>query len=95
MERDEDGNGPKVAWEEKLDHAIKDTLDAGEMVLRWIAVVEVMDVDGSKGLYSMVSPGLQAWEGLGMLRYMQAQQEFALQVDVAVHADDEEQGEDD
>jgi hypothetical protein len=70
-------------WQDRLDDAIRESLDEGEMVMRWLTVVEVMDEDGDRVLYTLTSPSLQSWEGLGMLRYAQAQQEFVVQAEAA------------
>lgn len=58
-----------ISWQAELDQAFHNTLDDGEMILRWVAVAEVIDKDGEKGLYTMTSPDLKAWESLGLLQF--------------------------
>lgn len=40
-----------------------------EMVTRWVALVEVMDADGKRSLYSMTQHGAKPWDTLGLLTF--------------------------
>lgn len=80
-------------WETRLDNAFKETLDEGEMILRWVAIAEVIDKDGERGLYTMTSPGIQAWESLGLLEFGAAREKGSIALNdlVRTEIDDEEE----
>jgi hypothetical protein len=41
----------------------------GEMVTRWVALVEIIDSHGERAVYSMGAPDQRAWDSLGLLDY--------------------------
>lgn len=54
--------------EQVIDRAISDALGStGQMVTRWLAVVEVVDEDGDRGLWTFAAAGTKRWDTLGML----------------------------
>lgn len=61
-------DGP--ALEEAIDSAISAALaDRGQMVNRWLAMVEVVGTDGSRGMWTFTADGMKRWDALGMLQY--------------------------
>lgn len=40
-----------------------------EMVTRWVAVIETIDTDGDRALWTMAPDGTQSWDALGMLTF--------------------------
>jgi hypothetical protein len=42
---------------------------AGEMVTRWVALVEILDSDGQRAVYALSPPDARAWDSLGLLTY--------------------------
>lgn len=58
------------ALESALDHVISETLAAtGDMVNRWIALVEVVSENGERGVWSFVSAGMMRWDSVGLLQH--------------------------
>jgi hypothetical protein len=54
----------------------------GEMVTRWVALVEVLDTDGQRAVYSLASSDAKAWDTLGLLTYgVQLEQAAAVRDD--------------
>ena len=57
----------------ELDSAIADVLathgTGTQMATRWVSVVEVIDGNGQRWLWSFPSPGLMRWDVLGLLDY--------------------------
>ncbi len=39
------------------------------MVLKWTALVETMDDKGERGLWTLTSPDVKAWDTVGMLQH--------------------------
>jgi hypothetical protein len=62
-------HGPAI--EADLADAISSVLAKHEqaMVLKWVALVEVMDPDGSRSLWTMTSEGVMAWDTVGLLQH--------------------------
>jgi hypothetical protein len=46
----------------------------GAVVTKWAAVIEVILPDGTPDLWMMTSTGTKAWDTMGMLDYMMAQE---------------------
>lgn len=65
------------AWAERIDDALRESMGEGEMVVRWVACIEYIDAEGSRGLYSIGSPNLESWDAIGMLRTALIRQEAA------------------
>ena len=42
----------------------------GSIVTKYVAAVEVIDPSGECALWGLASPGLKAWETVGMLEYL-------------------------
>lgn len=59
------------AIERDLNQAISDVLSRHEksMVTRWVAMVEIMDENGDRGIWTFTAPEATAWDTLGMLTY--------------------------
>lgn len=55
--------------------------DGGEMVTRWVALVEVIDAEGERGLWTLAADGQKAWDTLGMLDYARAVEHAAVTAD--------------
>ena len=49
-----------------LDSAVA---DSGEMITKWCAMVESIDANGERGLWTLTSADTYAWDVLGMLTY--------------------------
>ncbi|MGQ0575988.1 MAG: hypothetical protein ACT4RN_17535 [Pseudonocardia sp.] len=41
----------------------------GDALVRYVAVAEVITVDGERALHSLSSPDMMVWESLGLLDY--------------------------
>jgi hypothetical protein len=39
------------------------------LVTKWVALVESIDEDGERGMWTCASDGIKRWESMGMLRY--------------------------
>lgn len=57
---------------ERVQQAIADGLAAavateGEMLNGWVAIVETIDANGERGLWSMAAPEMKHWQTLGFL----------------------------
>lgn len=59
------------AIEREIGKAIADVLarHEGGFVTRWLAVVEVIDGDGDRGLWTTTSEDLTAWDTCGLLTH--------------------------
>lgn len=57
--------------EEQLHEAIAQVVSAQEtsMVTKWVALIETIDGDGQKGLWTLTSDGVMAWDTVGMLQH--------------------------
>lgn len=42
---------------------------AASMTVKWLALVETMNGDGVRGLWTLGSDGITAWDSVGMLQY--------------------------
>lgn len=58
-----------------LEQAIGDAIDQavgeheGGLVTKWVALVETVAPDGSRGLWTMTSQGVMAWDTVGLLQH--------------------------
>jgi hypothetical protein len=74
-----------------LERAIGDAIDAavgqheGGLVTKWIALVESVNSEGTRGLWTMTSDGVMAWDTVGMLQHA-----LHLQFAQTVHATDDD-----
>lgn len=59
------------AIQRDLNDAIAQVLSRHEisMVTKWVALVEVIDGDGDRGLWALGSEGMTSWDTVGMLTY--------------------------
>ncbi len=59
------------AVEADLGVAIADVLSRHEksMTTRWVALVEVLDEDGRRGLWTFTSEDVTAWDAAGLLTH--------------------------
>ncbi|MEV7267075.1 hypothetical protein AB0N38_26285 [Micromonospora aurantiaca] len=66
---DPDEAGPAI--ERDLADAIATVLAKHEksMVTKWVALVESMDADGERGLWTFTSDGVMAWDTVGLLQH--------------------------
>lgn len=65
-----DGDLDGEAVERAIDEAISAAIGArGQMVNRWLALVEVVDQSGDRGMWTFTANGMKRWDALGMLQY--------------------------
>jgi hypothetical protein len=59
------------AIERDLGLAISDIVGRHErgFVLKWVAIVETVAPDGSRGLWTMTADDVKAWDTVGMLQH--------------------------
>lgn len=62
---------PGPAIERDLADAIAAVLAKHEtsMVTKWVALIETMDQDGERGMWTMTSDNVKAWDTTGMLMH--------------------------
>lgn len=53
---------------EAMANAVSTALP-GEMVTRWVAIVETIDDEGVRALWLQAAEGQKSWDTLGLLRY--------------------------
>lgn len=65
------GDGVGAAIERDLASVIADVLARHEsgFVTNWVALIETVGADGKRGLWTMASPDLKAWDTAGMLTH--------------------------
>ncbi len=59
---------------ERVERQIGESISAalrasGEFVNRWVALIETVDEQGRRGIWTATSEGLTAWDSLGMLEF--------------------------
>ncbi len=54
--------------QERMGHALADALP-GEVVTRWVVVVEVVDAEGDRACYALAPPEAMVWDTLGLLTF--------------------------
>jgi hypothetical protein len=55
---------------DKIASAISNILgEEAEMVTRWVVLVETLDKDGDRGLWSLADHDAKPWDTLGMLMF--------------------------
>lgn len=67
----EDGARVQQAIADGLAQAVA---GEGEMLVKWVAIVETMDSNGERGLWSMAAPDMKRWETLGFLETARAEE---------------------
>ena len=72
-----------------MDTAIRATVTEHEhgVVTKWVALVESVDPDGERGLWTLTSDGIKSWETSGMLQFG-LNLEAARIVDDRLHGDE-------
>jgi len=58
--------------EDDLNDAISGVIARHEengLVTKWIALIETLDGDGSRGMWTATSDGVTAWDTVGMLEH--------------------------
>lgn len=71
------------AIKERISNALSDILGSeGEMVTRWVALVETIDSDGERALWCQTAENAKPWDTLGMLMFaVQQEQAGAVETD--------------
>jgi len=72
--------------EQVIGDAIANAIGEHEhgMVTKWVALVESIDADGERGLWTMTSDGVKAWDTVGLLQHglhLQQAQTLAARLD--------------
>lgn len=84
---------------DRLTQAIQDSATDGELVIKWTAIVEILDSNGEKGIWTVNSEDSTLWDIMGMMEF--AQQKMRTKIDVMTWAqqqiienedDDEDEG---
>jgi len=60
--------------EEDLNDAISQVISRHEhngLVTKWVALIESLDGNGNRGMWTATSDGLTAWDTVGMLEHAQ------------------------
>lgn len=58
-----------------LEQSIGNAIDAavgkheGGFVIKWVALVESVDAEGARGLWTMTSDDVKAWDTVGLLQH--------------------------
>jgi hypothetical protein len=57
--------------EQEVSRAISDAVakHEGGFVVKWVALVESVDESGERGLWTMTSEDVKAWDTVGMLQH--------------------------
>lgn len=62
-----DGAAIEAAVNDAIENIIRQ--HEGGFTIRWVAIVETAGPDGSRGVWTMTSPDVKAWDTLGLLEY--------------------------
>lgn len=62
-----DGDLIQAAINEAIETVIRE--HEGGFTIRWVALVETAGPDGCRGVWTMTSPDVMAWDTLGLLEY--------------------------
>lgn len=63
----------------RVESAMADAFrESDEMVTRWVVLVEVIDTNGERGLWTLAPDDATAWDTLGMLTYATQLEQAAL-----------------
>jgi hypothetical protein len=60
---------------EEMSAALAPAIDSivgggeGAMVTKWVALVETVDVSGDRGMWTLTSEPIKAWDTVGMLQH--------------------------
>lgn len=59
----------------ELEAAIKTVMAAhGNVVIKWVAAVEVLEPEGERALWTVAAQDLRKWDVLGMLEFAKQQE---------------------
>lgn len=61
------GEDIEIAINSAIEQVIRD--HEGGFTLKWVALVETVDPDGERGVWTMTSADVKAWDTLGLLEY--------------------------
>lgn len=61
------GEDIETAINAAIEQVIRD--HEGGFTLKWVALVETVDPDGERGVWTMTSADVKAWDTLGLLEY--------------------------
>lgn len=65
-----DAGAEGEAIEQDMAHAIADVMAKHDaMVVKWVALIEVMEPDGQRSLWTTTSEGVMAWDTVGLLQH--------------------------
>lgn len=53
-------------------------IDPGAMLTRWVLLLEVVDDQGERALWTIAAPDQKAWDTLGLLDYARAVETSAI-----------------
>jgi hypothetical protein len=80
-----DGGEHDLAGTERALHdAVAQVLgEHGLMVTKWVMAVEVLDNAGERAMEAFTSPDFRAWDGIGLLGFLDARERGAVGADAA------------
>jgi hypothetical protein len=55
--------------QQKMNDAISSAVGSDDFVVKYVALVEVIDGDGDKAIWSVASEDITSWDVLGLLHY--------------------------
>lgn len=61
------GGDIETAVNEAIEQAVRE--HEGGFTIRWIAIIETAGPNGDRGVWTMTSPDVKAWDTLGLLEY--------------------------
>lgn len=66
-------NEPDIELLSNVQHSdLADTFNEhadGAMITRYVTVAEILNDDGERELYVLATPGLKAWDSIGLLAF--------------------------
>lgn len=87
----EEANEPtQEAFAAAIENALAGVVP-GEMVNRWVFIVETIGPDGDRGVWLQAPPGAKPWDTLGLLRHAE---HVELAATIREHAHDDDDDED-
>lgn len=73
----------EVDIRDRVHGALCDALAGKAMVTKWVALVEVIEADGDRAVWSLAADGMKPWEALGLLKFgeqIEAAETLALRI---------------
>jgi hypothetical protein len=80
-----------ISETENLVGQMMEIIDPGVLVSKFLVIVEGVDSDGQRAMYSTVSRGLTSWDVLGMLAFVEAREQALMTVRRMEDPDDSSQ----